>query len=171
MSDRFPFSSPSGDDSVPNDENSSLLSDLISACITVQRRLGPGCPDTVYLGSLVRELKELGIFATKTTQVRRGISPSSSSSSVHSRTRGLRSLSASPFDLVIESVLGLELADTSEAAFRRDPSRRLDEFSRRLEQHGLDAGLLVDFDQAEPSDGLWLVRAGSNRSDLAAGKN
>lgn len=170
MSDRFPFSSPRSDDSVTNDEDSSLLSDLIGACITVQRRLGPGCPDTVYLGSLVRELKELGIFATKTTQVRRGISLSSTTSG-SSRTRGLRSLSAGAFDLVIESVLGLELADTSEAAFRRDPSRRLDEFSRRLEQHGLDAGLLVDFDQAEPSDGLWLVRAGSNRSDLATGKN
>ncbi len=162
MNARFSHGSPDDDSSADSDavsprNGSGLLSELIGVCIAVQGRLGPGCPRTVYVDALVRELREHGIFATKR--------PSAGRHGFFSRGSGLRAAAAGSFDLVIEGILAVELADLSEASFRRDPARRLDQFTLRLERQGMEAGLLIDFDQPDPTNGIWLARARTEPAD------
>lgn len=132
---------------------SSLLAGVIPACVAVQSRLGPGCPHGVYATALMRELRERGIFAARDGAIRaRTFSPSRLPGG------GLRRSPAVSFDLVVEATLAVELTDLSRPAFVKDTERFLRQFEDRLRQRGLEAGLLVDFDQPDPADGFWLAR-------------
>ncbi|MCB1230209.1 MAG: hypothetical protein KDN19_08085 [Verrucomicrobiae bacterium] len=165
------MSTPIGPDSsrIPSSKDSpdetALLSELISVCLAVQTRLGPSCPHSVYIDSIVRELRERGIFAVRGCHSRGGSA---------SRTRpdgGLRLLGSGSFDLLVEASLALELADFSDPNFQRDPIHQIDLFSERLRTQRLDAGLLVDFNQPDPTEGIWLARAKNAPSLSPSGTN
>ncbi len=134
------------------DGGSALLSEVIQVCMAVQGRLGPGCPRSVYADSLIRELRDRGIFATRDGASRPGHFPASRGGG------GLRRLSTPCFDLVVEATLAVELTDLSKPAFRADPHRLIGQFEERLRRRELETGLLVDFDQADPTEGIWLAR-------------
>jgi hypothetical protein len=85
---------------------------------------------------------------------------------------GLRLRDSGTFQLIVEQCLGVELTAIS-GPNSALPDRRLGQFEGRLRQHGLETGLMVDFHQADLTEGLWLtqVKGGTNRSSAATGAN
>jgi len=59
------------------------------------------------------------------------------------------------FDLVVESRSVIEFA---RPASPDEAASQLSAFEDRLTRFGWEEGLLVDFDQTDPVEGLWIVR-------------
>lgn len=146
--------------------NPSLLRELVESCLAVHQQLGQHCPVSIYLDSLVQELRERGI----TSQRKSG--GSGSGFGLRSVVGGLRLRDSGTFQLIVEQCLGVELTTIS-GPNSALPDRRLGQFEDRLRQHGLETGLMVDFHQADLTEGLWLaqVKGDTSRSSAATGPN
>jgi hypothetical protein len=123
--------------------SSPFFSDLIDACLAVHRQFGPGGGSRVgHIEILIQELNQKGI----------------STRAHHFLSHCL--LGGEEFDLVVEDHLAVKLADVS------DPELLIRSLESRLSQNGIPIGLIVDFNQVDLSNGLWLVNApagGNNR--------
>jgi hypothetical protein len=123
----------------------SLLPRLSGACLTVRKRLGPGRSRECIVGQLLEELGHLGFARVKTRSFRRGCLS----------TAGIWYQREDCFDLVVEARSVIEFAHPGSPD---QAAGQLAAFEDRLTRYGWEEGLLVDFDQTDPIDGLWIVR-------------
>jgi len=129
------FFDPDSDPAGIRSERVPLLHTVIGACLETHRRLASARPEadsTSRLESLIETLRECGLAAEQDRV-----------SSSTPRTEA--------FDLRVESEIGLKLGAAD--------YRVLGPLEEGLLRNGLHVGVVVDFDQPDPTDALWLVRA------------
>ncbi|MCB1076724.1 MAG: hypothetical protein KDM64_02750 [Verrucomicrobiae bacterium] len=124
----------------------SLIPPISGACLAVRRRLGPGRTRESIVSELLGELKRLGLSEVRARNFQRR----------HWRTGHFGAAEVDCFDLVVQSRAVIEFAHPESPD---DAFQQLSAFEDRLNRMGWTEGLMVDFDETNPIEGMWIARS------------